>query len=347
MPDSPALDDSSLDWPSHPIVVRLTRAGVTEAVHRGAWCLVDTSGRILAEAGDVARPMWTRSAIKSLQALPFLETGGVDRFRLEEDELAVMLASHNAEAQHVAVVRRLLARAELGEEHLRCGNQVPTDPDAAYELRAAGREPRAIHNNCSGKHAGFLALARHLDVDPARYLDPESEGQRRVRAALAEMCDLDPATLTAGIDGCSAPNWRVPLRNLALAFARLTNPDGLPSARAACCRRITAAAAAYPELIGGRYRRLDTDLLRVSGGRLFPKIGAEGMYAIGIRDTGLGLAVKIDDGTWRAVHALVVGLLEKLELAKPDELAGLNRWRETTLTNWAGLDVGRIEAVIE
>jgi L-asparaginase II len=332
--------------PLNPVVVRVERAGAVESVHRGAWCLTDLEGEVLAGAGAHAHPVFVRSAIKSLQALPLVESGAADRFGLGAEELALVVASHNGEPCHVEVVARTLERLGLGLAHLRCGAHPPFDESARAELRARGEVPSVLHNNCSGKHAGFLALARHIDADPADYLAPAGAVQTAVRRAVAELAGVDERTLVPGVDGCSAPTYRLPLTALARAFARLTTPDALPPARRAHARRITAAAAAHPELVGGTQRSLDTALLRASGGRLYAKIGAEGVYALGVADAGRALALKIDDGGARALHALVLGMLERLELATADELARLAAWREPVLRNFAGLEVGRIDAVI-
>ena len=201
-----------------------------------------------------------------------------------------------------------------------------------------------MHNNCSGKHAGFLALCTHLGQDTATYLDPAGESQSLVRGALGEVTDSDQELLPA-VDGCSAPTYRLPLSALALGFSRVTNPHGLRPERAAACRRITSAVAAHPVLVAGSHGRLCTDLARVTKGRLFPKIGAEAVYAVGEVGGDRALAVKIDDGQLRGMHALVLALLERFGFLRPDELESLASWRDPVLRNWAGLEVGRIETV--
>jgi L-asparaginase II len=307
--------------------------------------LVDASGGVLDGAGAWDEPFFARSSVKALQALPLLETGAAERFAFDSADVALALASHDGEPCHVDRVRATLARLELAEPDLRCGPQAPGNSAARAALRRAGEKPSQLHNNCSGKHAGFLALARHLGVDSARYLDPASEGQRLVREAIADLTDVPRDGLEPEIDGCSAPTYRMPLRNLALAFARLANPEGLSAGRALLARRMTDAAAAHPELIAGSTGRLCTELARKSGGRLFPKIGAEGVYAIGVVGGQRGLAVKIDDGAERGLFALVLALVERLELLGEAELAGLANWRDPRLFNRAGLEVGRVEAV--
>jgi len=342
MADPHALDG----YPDNPVVVRLYRNGEVESVHRGAWCLVDPAGTVLASAGDIEHPYFARSSVKSIQALPLFESGAAERFQFTDEEVALAIASHAGEPCHTETARRTLERLGLGVRHLRCGVHPPFDAVARDELRARHEAPSALHNNCSGKHVGFLALAKHLGVAPEDYLEPESQGQVLVRRALGELAGVREHELLAGIDGCSAPTYRLPLRALAGAFARMTNPDELAPARRAFAQRMTSAAREHPVLISGSKKCIDTEILQASGGRLFAKIGAEAVHAIGVIGGGRGLALKIDDGGTRALHALVLGLLEALELARPAELERLLAWRETKLENFAGLEVGRIEAVV-
>jgi L-asparaginase II len=333
-------------YPDNPVVVRLYRNGEVESVHRGAWCLVDPAGTVLASAGDIEHPYFARSSIKSIQALPLFESGAAERFQFSDEEVALAIASHAGEPCHTETVRRTLERLGLGVRHLRCGVHPPFDAATRDELRARREAPSPLHNNCSGKHVGFLALAKHLGVAPEAYLEPGSEGQVAVRRALSELAGVSEHELVAGIDGCSAPTYRMPLRALAGAFARMTNPDALAPARRGFAQRMTSAARAHPVLISGSNKCLDTEILQASGGRLFAKIGAEAVHAIGVVGGGRGLALKIDDGGTRALHALVFGLLEALELARAAELERLSAWRDTKLENFAGLEVGRIEAVV-
>jgi L-asparaginase II len=335
------------EYPVNPVVVRVERAGVVESVHRGAWCLVDASGEVLAGAGAFEHAYFARSAIKSLQALALLESGAAERFGFSDAELALAIASHAGESCHTEVVHGTLERLGLGLQHLRCGAHAPFDARTRAELAARQEAPTALHNNCSGKHVGFLALARQLGVPPERYLEPDSAGQALVRRLVSELTGTPERALVPGIDGCSAPTYRLSLRALATAFARLANPEGLAPVRRAQAARLTRVAGAHPALIAGSAKVLDTELLRASGGRLFGKIGAEAVHAIGVLGGGQALALKVDDGGARALPVLVLGLLEGLGLARPAELAALGAFRETTLRNIAGLEVGRIEAVLE
>ena len=333
-------------YPENPVVVRVRRGGAVESVHRGAWVVVDDAGEVLAGAGGFEAPIFARSAIKALQALPLLETGAAERFGFSAADLALAAASHGGEPCHTSRVAATLARMGLEERHLRCGVHPPSDARARAALEREGAQATQLHNNCSGKHVGFLALALHLGADPARYLEPGSPGQVLVRRALAEMADLAPEELVPAVDGCSAPTYRLPLRSLALAFARLTRPDGLPPARRERCRQLTEAVARHPQLLGATAKRLCTDLVVASGGRLFPKIGAEAVYALGLVGAGRALALKVDDGGSRALPVLVLGLLESLGWLDEAELGRLSAWRGGVLRNHAGLEVGSIEPVL-
>lgn len=333
------------EFADNPVLVRLRRGGRVESQHRGAWVWVDSAGTVLEGAGEWDFPVFARSSVKAFQALPLLETGAAERFGLDEAELALALASHNAEEQHTSRVRDLLGRLGLSVAALRCGPQPPGDPEARRALAERGEEPSALHNNCSGKHAGFLALALHLGVDPARYLDPESPGQRLVRQALLELTGTAPAELSTAVDGCSAPTFRLPLARLAVGFARLANPSGLAPGRRRACEAMLRAVERHPELIAGRYQRICTEIARLGGGRLFPKIGGEAVYGLGVRGMDRGLAIKMDGGSQRGLHALLVRLLERFELLPPEGIAALEGWRARTLTNWAGLEVGSTEVL--
>ncbi len=340
---APAPASSSATCPENPILCRIVRGAHVESWHRGSWVLVDTAGTILDGAGDRSAPVFARSSVKSLQALPLFESGAAERFGVTPAETALAVASHDGEALHTKTVAAWLERIGASPSELRCGAHPPRDGEARAELERNGAEPSPLHNNCSGKHTGFLTLARHLGTPPERYLDPTAEPQMLVRRAVAETCGVADEDVTTAIDGCSAPTFRLPLRALATGIARVANPAALAPKRRAACARIGAAVAQYPELIAGSRGRICTDIVRASSGRLFPKVGAEAVYLLGVRGGDRGLALKIDDGTPRALHAVLVGLLERLELAAADEIAALELWRGRPLRNWAGLEVGTTE----
>jgi L-asparaginase II len=340
-----AMTSPAASYPENPVLVRIWRGAAVESQHRGAWVLASAAGEVLESRGRFDAAFYARSAVKCLQALPLLETGAAERFGYDDADLALALASHNAEPAHTERVRGILERLGLGPEHLLCGAQPPGDPATRARLRERGERPTSLHNNCSGKHAGFLTLARHLGAPVGRYLDPEGAVQRLVRSAVLDMTGLAPEALGLAVDGCSAPTFRMSLVALATAFARLANPHALPAPRRAACERMLRAVERHPELIAGRHERICTDIARVTRGRLFPKIGGEAVYAIGLRGAGRALALKIDDGAGRALHALVVELLRRHGGCTEAELAELDPWSGRRLVNWAGLEVGRTEVV--
>jgi L-asparaginase II len=330
-------------YPENPVLLRRWRGDWAESQHRGAWALVDSAGDVIDGGGDFRAPVFARSSTKSLQAIPLFESGAAKRFGLSAEDVALACSSHNAEDRHTRPILELLDRLDLNVGHLLCGSQAPGDPAARRELFARGESPLALHHNCSGKHAGFLALAKHLDVAPEEYLLPESDSQMQVRRAVLEMCDLEAGEWGLAIDGCSAPTFRLPLHKLALGLARVADPQNLGATRAAACTRMTDAVAAHPTLVAGTHKRLCTDLARVTRGRLFPKLGAEAVYVIGVRGADRGLALKIDDGNFAAMNRVVIALLDKLGLISKNELQELGSWADDTLHNAAGLDVGRTE----
>ena len=333
-------------YPDNPVLLRVWRGDRVESQHRGAWVLVDSGGRVIDGAGAFAAPFFARSTLKSLQALPLLETGAADHFGYSDSDLALALASHNAEACHTDGVRAILERLGLGVDALQCGPQKPSDPEVRAELARRGESPTALHNNCSGKHAGFLALAAHLGVPLERYIDPESEGQVLVRRAVVEMTGVPAEDLHVAVDGCSAPTFRLPLTGLATAFARVANPEGLAPERRAACEKMLAAVAAHPILIAGRHERICSGLARVGGGKLFPKIGGEAVYAVGIRGADRALAIKVDDGSTRGLHATIVALLARFGFLSETEALELAAWSAGPIRNWAGLEVGRLEVAL-
>ncbi|MBL8755039.1 MAG: asparaginase [Planctomycetes bacterium] len=301
----------------NPVLAVATRSGAVESWHRGAVVVVH-GDEVALRLGDVERPVFARSAVKPLQALPFLERGLDSRLGLPADELAVMCASHDGASVHTAAVRSFLARGGLREDQLGCGPHAPFDQEARLALLRGGERPARVHNNCSGKHTGFLHLAAACGDDLGAYLDPDCRSQREVNAAVAAMAGLD-APLPTGLDGCGAPTFVLPLVALARSFCRLANPTALPAVRGDACRRILHAVGQAPSLLAGE-RRYCTALLRQWPGRVFAKNGAEGVYAVALAPDparrrwpqALGIAVKVDDGHERGYQPVLVDLLQRL-----------------------------------
>jgi L-asparaginase II len=337
----------------NPVLAVATRSGHVESWHRGAVAVCHDGERVLA-VGDVDRLVFARSAVKPLQALPLLERGLADTLSLPDAELAVLCASHDGTGAHVAAVRSFLARGGLDESLLGCGPHAPFDPASRRDLLRRGEKPGKLHNNCSGKHTGFLHLARACGDDLARYLAPDSRCQQEVQAAVAQMAGLT-APLEVGLDGCGAPTFRLPLAALAQAFSRLANPAGLPPVRAAACRRILDAVGREPVLLAGE-RRFCTALVRTWPGACFAKNGAEGVYAVALAPDpkrlrwpgGLGITIKVDDGAERGYQPVVVDLLRELGAFAGGEVpAPLQPFHRLPIDNTQRLRVGQVESVYE
>lgn len=325
---------------ANPILVDVTRGGHAESRHRGACAIVAANGAVLRAWGDVDRPVYPRSAIKPIQALPLLESGAADRFAFTEEEVALACASHNSEAGHVERVLALLRRLGLGEGDLECGPHDPINIEVMKAHCRAGHEMGRAHNNCSGKHAGFLAVALHLGAPTQGYVLPGHPVQQRVSAAIAEMSGAKLADAPAGTDGCGIPVFGIPLRNLARAMARMT-ADDLPAPRLSACRRILAAMGAHPYLVAGA-ERADTRIMQATGGRVVSKMGAEGVHVAVVTERKLAVALKIDDGASRAAEVAMCNILDGLGVFDASARAALSDLLVKPVLSTRGVPVGDI-----
>lgn len=326
----------------NPILVEVTRGGLVESAHRGAIAVCDAAGKRVATWGDVDAAVYPRSAFKALQALPLVETGAADAFALVDEELALACASHSGETMHVERVGAWLERIDCKEADLACGPHLPLHEPSAHAMLRAGDRPCKLHNNCSGKHTGFLTLARHLRVATEGYERPDHPVQVLVRDAIAALCGLDPKGLPIGIDGCAAPNYAIPLACLAQAMARLGDTSALPPDRARAAARLTAAWKAHPLLVSGTGRAC-ADLIVAARGRTVVKTGAEGVFTAVLPEKGLGIALKIDDGGTRAAETAMARVLTLLGAA--DEAAPLiEKHVNPPIRNWRADVVGERRA---
>jgi len=324
-------------------MVELSRNGTPECLHLGALAVTDTAGRVLAQAGDPHWLCFTRSTLKPLQALPLVHSGGVAALGLDSAELALMCASHNGEDMHVASVDSLLRKAGASHRQLRCGCHVPyrfatpeqpMPPDFAYDER---------HHNCSGKHSGFLAWCRLHGAPMDSYTDAGHPLQVAIRRSLAEVAGLPEAQLVAGVDGCSAPNYALPLSALARCFARLARPQD-DARYGESLQALGQAMSDHPELVSGTGRN-DADFMRIGRGDWITKIGADGVQVVASRSRGQALALKIMDGNKPALHAATVQALDLLGWLDDAQRAALEPWRAETLLNVAGRPVGERRTV--
>jgi L-asparaginase II len=322
---------------SNPVLVEVRRGGIVESRHRGAYAVSDAQGRLIDSAGKIDEAIYPRSAIKAFQCLAVIESGAADAFDLDDEEIALMCSSHNGEAEHVRVARQILKKAGNSEDLYECGAHWPYEKQALHDMVRLGATPQQVHNNCSGKHAGMLALARQLKAEPSGYIERDHPVQRTIARVIGRLCDIDLSQQPWGVDGCSVPTWAIPLRNLARGFARLAaSPDPGP-------QRIIKAVAAHPFMVAGS-ERFCTKLMREVP-RAFVKTGAEGVFCGCVPHAGLGIALKCDDGAGRAAEAAMAHVLASLDVWTADERSALAKFADVELCNWRKLHVGDIHAV--
>ncbi|MBD3299232.1 MAG: asparaginase [candidate division Zixibacteria bacterium] len=330
--------------------LEVTRGDVTESIHWSAAAVVDHTGRLVAHIGSPDLEIYSRSSLKPFQALPTVMRGFPDLFKLEKHHLALTCASHSGEDRHVQAAQEILDAIGATVDDLQCGGHVPLWYKYTDQAVPAVSEFTAIHNNCSGKHAGMLALAKILGAPFATYLDADSPVQTLIRARVAAMLALDEAHMQSGVDGCSVPNYIVPLQKLAYGFARLAASVGpKPPHDEECnssCARIVTAMRDHPEMVSGE-GRFDLDLARGTNGRMFSKAGGEAVECVGIPEKGWGIAVKIADGGSRAIGPTVVGILSQLGLLNPDELDALKSYVHPNLRNHRRIVIGTMRMVAQ
>ena len=332
-------------------LVEVTRGGLTESRHRGHIVAVEPDGNIVAYLGSPHTVTFLRSSAKPFQALPLLTSGAADAFGFTDREIALACASHNGEPIHTELATSMLEKIGLGMEALKCGIHEPYGIEAAGKLRQLGQAPNVLHNNCSGKHAGMLAVAKHTGAPTENYNLAENPVQKAIAEAMSQFCDVAVTDMSVGIDGCAVPVFGITVKAMALAYARLVSPPHTfdKSTRDACAR-IVRVMSAYPELIGGTSNRLDTAIMRAAPGRLISKVGAEGVYTAGILPCeewpqGLGLALKIEDGDdHRARPTVVVETLRQLGVFRDEALEAVSQYAFFPVRNRPGEVVGEVHA---
>jgi L-asparaginase II len=329
----------------HVPLARVTRGDAIDSIHFGSVAVVDRDGRLIFAAGDPRHVTTTRSALKPLQAVPFVAAGGVDHFGFSLPQVALLCASHSGEPRHVDAVADMLARAGCTSDQLLCGTHPPLYYTAHEELPPSGVKFTALQHNCSGKHTGMLAYCRHCGLPVDSYLAFDHPLQKAIREAVAHLTGVAEGDLIAGIDGCSAPNYAVPLDRLAHAFARLAGSHD-DVRYGAAPSRLAAAMTAHPEMVSGE-RRNDLVLMNAGRGDWVTKVGAEGVQAIGIRSKGWGVAIKVIDGNARGLHPATVAVLDQLGLLDASQRSLLAVWRAPEIRNYRGLVTGRVEPAVE
>jgi L-asparaginase II len=329
---------------NNPVLVEVTRGNLVESRHRGAISVFDADGELRLTLGDTEAPVFPRSAIKAIQAIALVESGAPDAFGFNEKELALACSSHSSEQSHVQAARSMLNKAGLTEDVLECGGHWSfVEAVAIEQARRHDQTPTAIHNNCSGKHSGFVSTAAHLGIDPTGYINPEHEIQRNVRAVVEDLTGQVLGEDICGTDGCSIPTYALSLDSLALGFARLISGAGMSTNRAQAARRLTQACMNEPHYVAGT-DRFCTTLMQAGGGRLFAKTGAEGVFCGAIPELGFGIALKCDDGNKRAAENMMAATFADL-LDEGDPLQPmLATLKNQSLFNWNRIEVGQIRA---
>ena len=328
------------------VQVRVGRGAILESRHRVQVAVSAPDGALVAASERPNLVTTFRSCAKPFQLLPLVERGHAERWGLSDEQLAVMAASHNGSRYHAALVSGILSQLDLTEHDLECGFHEPLDPESCARGRSGAEPPSPLFNNCSGKHAGMLCLARSEGWPLEGYTRAGHPIQKLMRRTVAEVCGLSPEDLEVGIDGCSVSVFGLPLAAMARGYAVFATAGPQGSDRERGLHRIRRAMQTFPLAVGGA-TSLSTAVMQASGGRLVSKGGGEGLECAGLPERGLGLALKCEDGQGRAVGPALIPVLEHLGALAGAELEPLERWRRPVLHNHAGLEVGRIEAAVE
>lgn len=322
-------------------LVEVTRGKTVESIHRGVIAVVDAEGKKIASVGDSSYFTFIRSAAKPIQALPVLETGAAQHFAFNLEDLALMMASHSGEPEHVRIGRQIIDKIGVEPEILQCGVHPPLHRPSAHDLEAKGQEPNVFHCTCSGKHAAMLAIAKHMDFSLRDYFLPEHPVQQLMRQTIAAFAGLDPGKIGTGTDGCGVPVFALPVEKMAYIYARWADAAGFDEERNKACLTLQQAITTYPEIVAGT-GRFTYDLMKVTGTKILAKDGNEGVFCIGIPDKGWGIAIKIEDGHTRAVNPVVVETLHQLGILTTQEYAALLSYQRKELKNYRGELIGEI-----
>ena len=351
MPQHQAVTSANQQIPLGEPLVEVTRGSITESRHRGHIVVIEPDGNIVCQLGAPETVTFLRSSAKAFQALPLLVSGAAKKFGFTDREVALACASHNGEPIHTELAASMLQKIGLGPEALKCGVHEPYSVEIAGTLRSRGESPTVLHNNCSGKHAGMLALALHLGAPTENYNTAENPVQKVIAETVSQFSGVPVVDMAVGIDGCAVPVFGITVRAMALAYARLVSPPAtFDTETRDACDRIVRVMSEYPELIGGTSDRLDTELMRAAPGRLISKVGAEGVYTAGITPSeqwpkGLGVALKIEDGDdRRARPTVVIETLRQLGVLRDESLEAVARYAFFPVRNRPGDVVGEVRA---
>jgi len=320
------------------ILVKVYRNELVESIHRGSLAIVSKNGDLLYYVGDPYYVTYMRSSAKPLQAIPVVESGALEKYGINERELATIVASHNGENIHIEAVRSILNKIDLDETYLKCGIHMPYSEEARKKLILEGKEATPVYNNCSGKHSGMLLLAKMKNYPFEKYYEPEHPVQKEILKTMRYITKYEGIKI--GVDGCGVPVFGMPLYNMALGFARLTNPEDLERRKKEAVEKIVHAMQSYPENVAGT-KRFDTDLMKTTR-KVIGKSGAEGVYCVGALNKGIGIALKIDDGANRAKSPVIMEVLKKLDILNEKELESLKKYHAPLNKNHHKKIVGKI-----
>ncbi|MFC3074123.1 asparaginase [Shinella pollutisoli] len=332
---------------ANPVLVEVTRGDLVESRHRGMIVAVDGDGKVVFSAGDIDAVVFPRSAVKAMQGLPLVESGAADAYRFGAKELALACSSHSGEPEHAALAGAMLAAAGRDGTALECGAHWSFEQSVLIGQARGLERPSALHNNCSGKHAGFVCTACHSGREVAGYVRYEHPVQAEIRGVMESLTGAALASDACGIDGCSIPTYAVPLKSLAHGFARMATGAGLEPGRAKASRRLIEACMAEPFYVAGT-KRACTRLMQIAPGRIFAKTGAEGVFCAAIPERGIAIALKCEDGTTRAAESMVAAALARFFTGEPEVHAALTAMANRSMHNWNGMHVGdiRVTAVL-
>lgn len=328
------------------VLTEVIRGPLVESKHRGHVAVVNHKGELLYFNGNPEKVIFARSSMKPLQAIPIVETGAASAYQLEAADLSIACASHSGEEQHTDRVMEILNKLDLSVNDLQCGTHPPRWREADEKIMRAGKEVTPIYNNCSGKHSGMLATARHMKESLEDYYQVNHPVQQRIIEVISELTEVPKDEVKIGIDGCGVPVHGVPLTNLALSFAKMANPIEESEKRKTAIEEVTKSMMSAPEMVGGT-KRFCTDFMRVAEGSMFGKAGAEGVYCIGDIETGIGIAIKIEDGGGRATSAVAVEVLKQLNLLPEDKIELLESYHYPKMKNARDEEIGYINPVFK
>ncbi len=314
---------------------------MVESIHRGHIAVVDHKGNLLYSAGNPDQMVFARSSMKPIQAIPLVELGAADHYEFNDADLSLCCASHNGEPQHTNRVLSILERIGLKETDLKCGTHLPRWQESYKALIKQGKDITPLYNNCSGKHSGMLTAAAYMNEPTQNYYEINHPVQQRILHVISQLSEYPIENIEIGIDGCGVPVHGLPLVKHAFMYARMTRPEILGDKRGEAVKKITMAMTTAPEMVGGT-DRFCTDFMKVANGRLFGKAGAEAVYCIGDNETGLGIAIKIEDGNGRAMYPVAVEVLKQLKLLEVPQLDQLEDYYHTKVKNARNEVIGKI-----